>query len=213
MRPSTDIIIKSIKRMNNGSNILDVGCGTGRELKRILLECPHVNFYAIDTEDVGRFLPTNINFKIGSFQDIKSLFPGTKFDGLICQHVLEHIVYPTEAFHVFTDILNIKGKIFVESPSWIRLAIPFHRDYFWNDPTHIRPYTKKSLKSLCSQFNFNPVIIRLMSATKIKMAVLNLKKSSNIQEFIKRFLDALVSPFLNENIILVAEKKENEKTR
>ena len=208
MRPSTKEIIRLLRGLPDGSKVLDVGCGTGRELKKIVNNFNNINFFAIDTDDARKFLPEKVLFKTARIEDIDKIFPNTKFDLIICQHVLEHILYPLDAMKIFNSSLNRKGVLVVESPSWIRLAIPFHRDYFWNDPSHIRPYTKKSLKALCLQSDFYPLKIVLKSATTFKSAARNIFNSKSLLKFIKNCVSFILDPFLKENIILIGQKNE-----
>jgi trans-aconitate methyltransferase len=212
MRPSTPYIIEKIKAYSGIPRVLDVGCGKGRETTKIKSACPHAVFHAVDSEHSNHF-DDSILFKLGFIEDIPTLFPGEKYDFIIVQHVLEHIVYPDASMKVLASMLNPGGSIVVESPNWTRLIIPFHRHYFWNDPTHIRPFTKYSYEALCRASDLVPGAIYTKSSARFPALFSSLLASRSLGSFFKRLRALVIEPFLLDAIILVAiqEKNENKK--
>lgn len=208
MRPSTKMIINHLEGASDNYKVLDVGCGKGRDLRKVMEAFPNIEFHAIDMEDTRKYLPDNLNFKIGKVNEIREKFKDTKFDMVICQHVLEHLVYPVDAVLEFKSVLKDGGLIFIESPNWTRLFIPFHRNFFWNDTTHVRPFTKKSYISLCNFSGVKKVDIKVKSSHGLLFGIKNAFSAKNPITFIKRLIDAFINPLLMDNIILVAKKHE-----
>ncbi|MCA9353479.1 class I SAM-dependent methyltransferase [Candidatus Nomurabacteria bacterium] len=194
-----------MKELPEHSKVLDAGCGKGRDLKFIKKECPHINFYAVDFENHN--LPKDIVFKEGDVKDIPNIFLEEKFDVIISQHVLEHILYPVDIVRGFKTVLKKEGRIFIESPNWTRLFVPFHNVFFWNDPSHIRPFTKSSYKNLCSESGLEAIKIFTKSSSGFSGSFRTLLKSNNPFVFIKRFIGFFINPILFDTIILIAKHK------
>lgn len=205
MRPSTQQVIEILKQKKGESKILDVACGRGKETTHIKKILPEVVIHAFDIENSNSF-GDDIVFKKGMIEDVPILFPGEEYDIILCQHIFEHIVYPDASILILRKFLKHDGCIVIESPNWTRLFIPFHRNFFWNDPTHVRPYTKYSLKALCKITGLKPVRITTRSSASFKSCLKAVAKSRNPIQIIKRLISICIDPFLKDNIILIAQK-------
>tara|TARA_A100001388_G_scaffold263893_1_gene234711 strand:- start:157 stop:768 length:612 start_codon:yes stop_codon:yes gene_type:complete len=75
-------------------------------------------------------------------------------DFITMNAVIEHIKNPDNIFKEIYRVLKVDGLVFVNTPNW-------QIDYknFYNDPTHIKPYTPKSLKITFELYNLNVVFI------------------------------------------------------
>ncbi len=62
-------------------------------------------------------------------------------DFITMNAVLEHIHKPDHIFSEAKKVLKPNGLIFIRTPNW---AMDFKN--FYNDPTHVKPYTPQSLK-------------------------------------------------------------------
>ncbi|MEM4259835.1 MAG: class I SAM-dependent methyltransferase [Candidatus Woesearchaeota archaeon] len=76
----------------------------------------------------------NFNFKLP--------YPDKKFEGIYCANVLEHLEEPDFAIFELMRILKKNGVLI--------LSIPEADSLFWSDWTHVRPFTKQTIKSLMS---------------------------------------------------------------
>jgi len=158
-----NLIGNFIKDLPEGARILDVGCGTGKTIKKISSERPDVHIWAMDMEDTSKGLPAATDFRIGMVDEIEELFKEDSFDAVICQHVIEHLLYPTKMMKGIKSVLKTDGVLFMETPNWTRVYIPFHKNFFWNDYTHIRPYSKETMRRMFGDYRFE--IANMMSVS------------------------------------------------
>lgn len=132
-----------IKIFSGCSTILDVGCGTGWFCKVLKESYPNSEILGIDINDGRKF--KDFDFHIADITKIP--FKNEKFDGVACKAVLEHIPNSLSAIKEMNRILKKNGKIFI--------SVPDSKDKnFWDDYTHIRPFTKKSLSTLLADGGF-----------------------------------------------------------
>jgi len=126
--------------------ILDIGCGNG-SLKKIF---PHHRLSGVD------ILPDSITMalragytqaKLANLDKDKLPFKHSSFDVIICRQVLEHLLFPLKATLEMCRVLKPRGILFVSVPT--RKNRKFYDDY-----THIRPFTYHSLEILLCDAGF-----------------------------------------------------------
>lgn len=68
--------------------------------------------------------------------------------------VIEHINNPDNIFHEISRVLKDNGLIIVRTPNW-------QLDYknFYNDPTHVKPYSPLTLRNTFNLYNFETIFI------------------------------------------------------
>ena len=148
--------IRYLKTLPRNAKVLDAGCGTGNNSRYIHKIRPDLKIYGVDiNSNLQKKVPKYMNFKPISVENLKC-FKNGYFDCILCFHLIEHLRDPTIAISEFNRVLKRKGVIFAESPSWISTIMPIGYN-FYDDPTHIRPYTKKSFKILFSDFSIKYV--------------------------------------------------------
>ena len=114
--------------------VLDVGCGD--------------KFLKEPFERKG-FVYQGIDIDIMDFNNDEFPFPDNSFDFVISLAVIEHIKNTENFLSEINRILKKEGFIFLSTPNWSCSFKNFYDDY-----THVRPYTKKSLSRILSDFNF-----------------------------------------------------------
>ncbi|MBC8265399.1 MAG: class I SAM-dependent methyltransferase [Flavobacteriales bacterium] len=141
----------------NDYKILELGCGIGRNAMFIKKHFNEVEYHGIDIlseEKVDSFIDfQNVNLE-------KSVLPYETeyFDVIIFTHVLEHLNNPLSLGSEINRVLKSGGKIYVEAPNWTSILVPsfgFHREQhnpfnFYDDPTHIKPWTKHGIYEFLS---------------------------------------------------------------
>lgn len=162
-----DWIEEELKIFEGCKNILDVGCGTGWFCKFLKESYPESNIIGTDIEDGRKF--KNFDFFLAGIEKLP--FKDLTFDGISCKAVLEHIHNPLLAVLEMNRVLKKDGILFI--------SVPDAKDKnFWDDYTHVRPYTKKSLFGLLNDGGFKiehyyyissvPIMGILMKTLKIK---------------------------------------------
>lgn len=68
--------------------------------------------------------------------------------------VIEHIKEPDYIFLEIKRVLKDDGFIFIRTPNW---QIDFKN--FYNDPTHVKPYSPQTLRNFLTLFNFEVVFL------------------------------------------------------
>jgi len=128
-------------------DVVDVGCGLGSFIEKAGQE---VNAMGIDSNGkvVEHCCKAGMNAIRGDAMNLPFDGPG-KVDGIMCAHVLEHLLEPEKAFREFSRVLKKEGVLVVRVP-------PFDSS-FYDDWTHVRPFTKKTLSRLASATGFKTV--------------------------------------------------------
>ena len=138
--------------------ILELGCGTGRNAMFIKKYFNKVEYHGIDIlpeEKVDSF----INFRNVNLEESELPYEANYFDSIIFTHVLEHLSNPLSLGNEINRILKKGGRIYVEAPNWSSILVPsfgFHREQhnpfnFYDDPTHIKPWTKHGIYEFLSE--------------------------------------------------------------
>jgi SAM-dependent methyltransferase len=68
--------------------------------------------------------------------------------------VIEHIQKPEHIFSEIRRVLKTDGLVFIRTPNW---QIDFKN--FYNDPTHIKPYTPQTVKNFLTLFGFDVIFL------------------------------------------------------
>ena len=127
------------------SKILDIGCCTGKSLK-LFGETGDFELYGVDIRDEE---VEGINFKQCNIESDWIPYPDNYFDFVYSKSVLEHVRntdnFLSESYRVLKP-----GGIFVGlTPDWKSQS-----DFFWDDYTHVKPFTLKGLRDALTIHKF-----------------------------------------------------------
>jgi SAM-dependent methyltransferase len=166
--------------------ILDVGCGSGW-ISRSFQEFLSATVVSVDVRSqslqCGVHNPVRMDARFLGFTEA--------FDMVIAKDVLEHLYDPAKALTQFAQLLKPDGRVLINVPT------P-DAPYFWDDYTHIRPYTKNSLNHLLDETGFNPVYSHYLARPTLGAALLRLKGLA----------DALAEHgFRRGDLVTIAQKK------
>lgn len=209
-------LLRFIQELPQKASVLDVGCGSGKTIKLIRAVRPDVAVSGVDISDVSSHMPPGVEFVKGSVEHLPEFFQGRTFDAIICQHVIEHLLYPMGLMEGVQGLLKNGGKIFIETPNWTRTATPWAHFYFWNDYTHVRPFSRFGMERLLREHALIPEkIITLSSTTWFLPRQTNERSAKHVhasalaqynQNLITRIFSRLVNPLVRDLLIAIAKK-------
>jgi SAM-dependent methyltransferase len=184
---------KILKKYNlsSGMKLLDFGCGPGD----MLIQCQKLGILAFGVDEFERSVrlasERGLNVHLADHNNLP--FEENFFDVIFMQSVLEHIKDPIDA------VLKLKRNL---KPGGILiLSTPTPGPHFWDDPTHIRPYTPKSFKTLSEICDF-----KLLEVNYVFSFLLGIRLQNSL---FYKLMNVL--PFsLGSNIIGVFRKNHNE---
>ena len=161
---------KKIK-VNKNSYILDFGCGTG-EILNNLSKDGYKNLFAFDYVK-----HENLDSKI-EFFDNSAKLKNYKFDLIILNHVIEHVLNPNDLLQLLSSVLNKDGKVIGQTPNFNDFTLKIFKQTWGplHQPYHINIFNKNSLKFFCNQNNLKAKCTQALMPTGISMSFENLIK-------------------------------------
>jgi len=126
-------------KLSSVMKVLDLGSGD-RFLKNEF-EDRGITYKDYDIND--------INFDTDKFN-----YKDNEFDLIVSLAVLEHLENPDLFLNECKRVLKDNSFLYLSTPNW-----KYSRDTFWNDPTHVKPYSEKSLKNILTSKDFRNVKI------------------------------------------------------
>ena len=151
-------IVHVIRSVRTRGVVLDVGCA-GWRIPTIAHEVGRTDLKHIgaDLNNEPANKPSGVEF-IAIARDGEPFGSGLA-DLVISSHCLEHSRCPVEQFRSLIVSCRPGGLVYVETPSELSAAIRSEDDprsqafgSFWDDPTHVRPYTPGALYRLGLSF-------------------------------------------------------------
>ena len=137
------------KNIDRGT-LLDIGSGKGNQLvgfSRNNFEC-----YGIDKREECVEILDNFEIRECDLESEKLPFDDNYFDVVFTKSVIEHVFNTDHFIKEAKRVLKVNGTLIVLTPDWESQSKSFFDDY-----THIKPFTKKGLKAAISQNGFKDV--------------------------------------------------------
>lgn len=160
------------------NSVLDYGINDGHVTNILYGHLPPETVFVSDIENKisAKNNKKNWNFLYCDLDTSKIIeAQDSSFDLISCIHVLEHINNPSNPLKEFRRLLKKSGRLYVETPNTRSLYMPsFTRDRTWNfydDPTHIRPYSTGALKKLCETNGFKVIKAGIYREWKYALAL------------------------------------------
>ncbi|MEW6658038.1 MAG: class I SAM-dependent methyltransferase [Thermodesulfobacteriota bacterium] len=155
---SFDVRFNFYRSLHSASKVLDLGCEHGWgsiELKNMY---PEIEVHGIDILPESE-IPGFICYTVTDLDEGLLPYPDSHFDAVIFSHVIEHLRAPMQLGKEIHRVMKSGAQIYVEAPNWTTILVPscgFHREQlnpfnFFDDPTHLQPWTKQGLFSFLSQ--------------------------------------------------------------
>lgn len=205
-----------VRDLPEGARVLDVGCGSGKTARVIRALRPDIFLSGVDVIDMRESLPEGMAFVQGSVEELGALFAPASFDAVLCQHVIEHLLYPSDLVRGIRDVLVPGGSFYMETPNWTRIFLPFSNLWFWNDYTHVRPFSRGSMYRLLNEFNLRIERLETHSSTRWFPRRARSKKivRTEVQApdfrngLTSRLASRLINPIARDILIVVARKPD-----
>jgi len=149
-----DETLRMYSGVSRESRILDVGCGSGNQIRR-LKDTGFKNLSGIDP-----YIPESILYSDGSTVEKKKLIEVVgKWDLITYHHSFEHLAYPLEELKKVSDLLSDNGSCLIR--------IPVVDSFAWNKygtdwvqidaPRHVFIYSVNSFEMLAQNAGFKIV--------------------------------------------------------
>lgn len=162
--------------------IFDAGCGSGDFMKLNPFNAKIVG-RDVNKDNINKLKKQGFNVGFGDLnKDLE--FSENSFDAISCFHVLEHLTNPQKAISEFYRVLKKEGVLMIMVPS-------FSFKNFYNDYTHVRPYTSVSLFKILEHSGFSQIQIKkgpLLESQFINALFLFFPKTRlSIEKFLGKF--------------------------
>jgi 2-polyprenyl-3-methyl-5-hydroxy-6-metoxy-1,4-benzoquinol methylase len=139
--------------------IVDLGCGEGIALEKLVITFPEKVIIGVDLEWENIEICKRHGLK-AVYSNIYTLaLPGSYFDACICIDVLEHLDKPIEAIREIYRILKPDGRLILVIPHdrnffLARLGMFMFKEAFY-DPGHARKWNPEEAKNLLRETGFS----------------------------------------------------------
>ena len=139
----------NIKRFNlSNRKLLEIGCGRGDFINKFShnkVEC-----YATDIlPEAENFLEKTVKFKQNDIGKEILPFDDNYFDAIYTKSLIEHIDNYSFFFNECKRVLKKSGQLIIYTPDWETQYL-----HFYDDITHIKPFTKITLENCFKTFGF-----------------------------------------------------------
>ena len=125
--------------LKKGNNILDLG--SGDQFLKNEFNKREISYFSLDIKDLD-------------FEKDKFNFSDNKFDLIISLAVLEHLKNPNIFLSESRRVLKNESYLFLSTPNW-----KYSMREFFDDVTHVKPYTPESLNEILTIKNFKNIKI------------------------------------------------------
>lgn len=142
--------LKKRYKLSSGMSVLEIGCGRGDFIKAFKDE--GFLSYGIDIEDPGCEQLKGINFYKCDIRKDRLPFDDNAFDIIYHKSLIEHLIDPTNLMQESLRVLKTSGKLVMLTPDWESQIRIFFEDY-----THVHPYTYLAVSDLLSIWGFKNV--------------------------------------------------------
>ena len=147
MAGKASMVMKGIKKPADATQVLEVGCSTGRLLLRIRGDfgVPLTNLFGVETDRQAASTARRAGLRISKPDLCDADFDSRRFDRIIFWHALEHLHRIGEALDQARELLRPDGQLIIAvptiesldargyGPNWIALDAPRHLYHFSPD--------------------------------------------------------------------------------
>jgi ubiquinone/menaquinone biosynthesis C-methylase UbiE len=139
-----------------GNVIIDVGCGEGITLEKLLKTFPGKNIRGVDAEDENIRICTDHNLPVIAGDVYQLPFEDNSVDCVLFSEVIEHLDHPESALAEIRRVLQPEGRVIIIFPNDFmfkvsRMLTGMVKEALY-DPGHVKQWTPDKIRhSLTSQ--------------------------------------------------------------
>jgi SAM-dependent methyltransferase len=149
------------QRIKENDAILDVGCGKGFVIERLLSKTKNITGIDYDKKSIkeAQMKLVNVNFICADVFDYLQNAEDIRFDVIVLSHVLEHIDSPNE----FIKRISRRAKHFyIEVPDFEATHLNLYRqrigtDLIYTDADHVSEFDRTEIELLIANANLKVV--------------------------------------------------------
>lgn len=170
-------------------HVLDIGCGEGFVLNALQKLDWQVTGLDFSHDGVKRHFPHLVEHVVKGdiYASLEQLMSkATKFDVIICNNVLEHVVDPLHFLHQFKSLCHKDTVIRIQVPndfSWYQNLLKqnnlINQDYWVAPPGHLSYFNKENLSAVLYQHGYS--VSEIYGDFPIEIFLLNTHSNYNIK--------------------------------
>jgi len=140
-----------------GGKLLEIGCGSGKTLKRLQTLGWEVEGIDFDKKAVEAAVQTGLKVSEGELCTME--YPDNFFDMVISKHLIEHVSDPEQLLRESYRILKPKGKMVIYTPNSDSFGQRYYKREWrgFEPPRHLFVFNLSSLKMLVENIGFSDV--------------------------------------------------------
>jgi SAM-dependent methyltransferase len=144
------------RNLNRPERVVDLGCGKfATALAYLKARFPDTATYGLDIIPAERMQANLDDYREHDLNCPLLPYEAEMFDAIVLRHVIEHLAQPLRLGSEINRLLKRGGLLYVEAPNFTSMFLPSFEFgieqggpfNFWDDPHHVRPYTRRSLWS------------------------------------------------------------------
>ena len=146
-------------RYITGDLIVDVGCGEGITLEKLLKKFPGKKILGIDPEDENINICKDHKIPVIAGDVYQLPFEDGSIDCVLLLEVIEHLEHPERALAEIRRVLRPKGRVIIIFPNDFmfkvaRIITGKIKEAFY-DPGHIKQWTPGEIRKSLESFDFS----------------------------------------------------------
>lgn len=143
-----------VNKMRKGQSILEPGVGMGEHLR--LFKEMGLKVTGLDISPKAKTNSPDLHIDILNAENVKHWpYPDNSFDIVYSKSFIEHLSQPEQYFTESYRVLKPGGLLLTLTPDW---ESQFKK--FYDDPTHVRPFTIVSLKDIQAMSGFKNINVK-----------------------------------------------------